>query len=147
MKEPIEIIFLDDDNMTVLDRKFVDYGEKAEYTGEIPEKPATIDGTYEFIGWTNEEKLECVTEKIVLVAKYKLKFNAKTEEAMYEASLQNAQNSNIKETIEAGKKVSEQQIALSKDPRSYEEIVKDILENGKTAIGAEIDKKKDAFEK
>ncbi len=147
MSEPIEIVFLDDDKMTVLDRQLVDYGAKAEYTGEIPEKAATVDGTYEFIGWSNEEKLECVTERLTLVARYKLNPSIKTQEAMYEKSLENAENSNIKETIEAGQKVSEQQAALAKDKRSYDEIVKDILKNGKTEVGVDLEQNKDAFEK
>ena len=63
------------------------------------------------------------------------------------ASLENAENSNLNDTIEAGKKVSEQQKALEKDSRSVEEIVNDILENGQTEIGENLDKDKDNFEK
>ena len=41
----------------------------------------------------------------------------------------------------------EQQKALEKDSRSVEEIVNDILENGQTEIGENLDKDKDNFEK
>ena len=66
---------------------------------------------------------------------------------MYEASLENAENSKLNETMEAGQKVSAQQKALEKDPRSVTEIVNDILENGQTEIGENLDKDKDNFEK
>ena len=78
---------------------------------------------------------------------YKLEINAETKDAMFEASLENAENANLNETMEAGKKVNEQQIALEKDPRSITEIVNDILKNGQTEVGMDIDKSKDNVEK
>ena len=146
-KEQIEVIFLDDDKLTILDRHFVDYGRSTKYKGKLPEKPATLEGKYTFVGWTNEEKLDCITQRLILVAKYNLEVNSEIKDAMYEASLENAENSNLNDTIEAGKKVSEQQKALEKDSRSVEEIVNDILENGQTEIGENLDKDKDNFEK
>ena len=145
--EQLEVVFLDDDKLTVLDRQFVKYGESVKYKGEKPEKAPTLEGTYTFEGWSDEEKLECVTQRLILVAMYKLEINAETKDAMFEASLENAKNANLNETMEAGKKVNEQQIALEKDPRSITEIVNDILKNGQTEVGMDIDKSKDNVEK
>ena len=145
--EQIEVIFLDDDKLTVLDRQFVKYGDRVKYKGEQPEKAPTLEGTYTFEGWSDEEKMECVTQRLILIAKYKLEINAETKNAMFEASLENVENSNLNETMEAGKKVNEQQKALEKDPRSVTEIVNDILENGQTEIGNDIDKNKESVEK
>ena len=146
-KEQLEIIFLDDDKITILDRQFVEYGKKAKYKGNIPEKAPTLEGKYTFIGWSEEEKLENVTERLILVAKYSFEINSEIKDAMYEASLENVENSNLNETIEAGQKVSEQQKALEKDSRSMEQIVNDILENGETELGENLDKDKESFEK
>lgn len=146
-KEQIEVIFLDDDKLTILDRQFVEYGRSTKYKGKLPEKPASLEGKYTFIGWTNEEKLDCITQRLILVAKYNLEVNSEIKDAMYEASLENAENSKLNETMEAGQKVSAQQKALEKDPRSVTEIVNDILENGQTEIGENLDKDKDNFEK
>lgn len=145
--EQIEVIFLDDDKLTVLDRQFVKYGYSVKYKGEQPEKAPTLEGTYTFEGWSDEEKMECVTQRLILIAMYKLEINAETKNAMFEASLENVENSNLNETMEAGKKVNEQQKALEKDPRSVTEIVNDILENGQTEIGNDIDKNKESVEK
>ena len=146
-KEQIEVIFLDDDKLTILDRQFVEYGSSTKYKGKLPEKPASLEVKYTFVGWTNEEKLECITQRLILVAKYNLEVNSEIKDAMYEASLENAENSKLNETMEAGQKVSAQQKALEKDPRSVTEIVNDILENGQTEIGENLDKDKDNFEK
>lgn len=145
--EIIEVIFIDSDKKTVLDRQMVIYGSKVTYKGETPTKEPTLEGTYTFEGWVNEEKLECVTEKLTLIAKYKLEVSAANKDAMYNASLENAQNAKLNDTIEAGKKVNEQQKAIEKDSRSIEEIVNDILENGETEVGDNINKDKDNFEK
>ncbi len=145
--EQIEVIFLDDDKLTVLDRQFVKYGDSVKYKGKQPEKAPTLEGTYTFEGWSDEEKMECVTQRLILIAMYKLEINAETKNAMFEASLENVENSNLNETMEAGKKVNEQQKALEKDPRSVTEIVNDILENGQTEIGNDIDKNKESVEK
>ena len=86
--------------------------------------------------------MEAVQEKLVLVAKYSAEMLSATkdENAMLQASLANAENTNLNATIEAGQKVSEQQKALAKDTRTAEQIVNDILENGKTEIGQEVNK-------
>jgi hypothetical protein len=139
-EEFVEVIFLDSDRISVLDTQIVKNGSKVEYKGKKPTKEPTLEGTYTFSGWINEEKLECVTEKLILIAKYDLEVSAENKDAMYNASLENAENSNLNETIEAGKKVSDQQNAIEKDSRNIEEIVNDILENGQTEIGENIDK-------
>ena len=140
--EQYEVIFLDDDKVTVLDRQFVNAGEKVTYKGQTPTKEPTNMMTYTFSGWIGEEKMESVTEKLVLVAKYTAETvtNSKDEAALLAASLENAQNTNLSATVEAGQKVSEQQKALEKDSRTAEEIVNEVLENGKAEIGQEVNK-------
>ena len=140
--EQYEVIFLDDDKVTVLDRQMVNEGEKVTYKGQTPTKEPTNMMTYTFSGWSEEEKMEAVTEKLVLIAKYTAETvtNSKDEAALLAASLENAQNTNLSATVEAGQKVSEQQKALEKDSRTAEEIVNEVLENGKAEIGLEANK-------
>ena len=140
--EQYEVIFLDDDKITVLDRQFVNEGEKVTYKGQTPTKEPTNMMTYTFSGWVGEEKMEAVTEKLVLIAKYEAETvtNSKDEAALLAASLENAQNTNLSATVEAGQKVSEQQKALEKDSRTAEEIVNEVLENGKAEVGLEANK-------
>ena len=140
--EQYEVIFLDDDKVTVLDRQMVNEGEKVTYKGQTPTKEPTNMMTYTFSGWIDEEKMEAVTEKLVLIAKYTAETvtNSKDEAALLAASLENAQNTNLSATVEAGQKVSEQQKALEKDSRTAEEIVNEVLENGKAEIGLEANK-------
>ncbi len=140
--EQYEVIFLDEDRVTVLDRQFVNEGEKVTYKGQTPTKEPTNMMTYTFAGWIDEEKMEAVTEKLVLIAKYVAETvtNSKDEAALLAASLENAQNTNLSATVEAGQKVSEQQKALEKDSRTAEEIVNEVLENGKAEVGLEANK-------
>lgn len=140
--EQYEVIFLDDDKVTVLDRQLVNEGEKVTYKGQTPTKEPTNMMTYTFSGWVGEEKMEAVTEKLVLIAKYVAETvtNSKDEAALLAASLENAQNTNLSATVEAGQKVSEQQKALEKDSRTAEEIVNEVLENGKAEVGLEANK-------
>ena len=141
MEEIFDVIFLDEDRTTILDIQKVKQGERAEYKGKAPEKPATAGVKYTFECWVGEEKLECITEKTVVHSRYISEtINAtKDENDMYKASLENAENANLKTTLEAGKKVSDQQLAVEKDSRSVEEIINDIMENGKTEVGQEKD--------
>lgn len=140
--EQVEVIFLDDDKITVLDRQFVNSGEKVKYNGKMPSKEPINGVNYTFIGWTGEEKLESVTEKTVLIAKYSAETATATKEenALLEASLQNAESTNLNATIEAGQKANAQLKALEKDSRTAEQIVNEVLENGKTEIGQDINK-------
>lgn len=140
--EQFEVIFLDEDRVTVLDRQIINSGEKVSYKGKTPYKEPTNQMTYTFVGWTDEEKMYSVTERLILVAKYSAETvtNVKDEMALLAASLENAEKTNLNATIDAGKKVSEQQKALEKDSRTAEQIVNDILENGKTEIGQEVNK-------
>ena len=132
-----DVIFLDDDRTTVLDMQKVAHGEKVVYKGTKPVKEPTEKETYTFEGWDNEEKLECVTEKLVLIAKYSVSVNNVTKDEFYQASLENAEQANLAAVLESGKKVAEQQKALELDPRTPEQIVADIVENGKTEVGQE----------
>lgn len=140
--EQYEVIFLDDDRVTVLDRQMVNEGEKVTYKGETPTKAPTNMMKYSFAGWIGEEKMESVTERLILVAKYSAETvtNSKDQAALLAASLANAQSTNLNATIEAGQKVSEQQKALEKDSRTAEQIVNEVLENGKAEIGQEVNK-------
>lgn len=140
--ETVEVIFLDDDRKTVLERQLVKIGDEVKYKGKTPAKEPTNGVSYTFNGWIGEEKMASVQEKLILIAKYSAEtMNAtKDENALLDASLQNAENTNLNATIEAGQKVSEQQKALEKDSRTAEQIVNDVLENGKTEIGQEVNK-------
>lgn len=142
MEEEYEIIFLDDDKTTVLDRQIVKAGSSVTYNGKLPEKDSTNVAKYTFTGWTNEEKLESVNERLILIAKYSSEtINAtKEQNALLDASLANAENTNLNATIDAGNKLNEQQKALEKDFRSAEQIVNEVLENGQTEIGQEANK-------
>ena len=140
--EQFEVTFLDDDRVTVLEKQMVNAGEPVKYKGETPTKAPTNMMTYTFVGWFGKEKMDSVTENLVLIAEYAAETvtNAKVENALLAASLENAQNTNLSATVEAGQKVSEQQKALAKDPRTAEQIVNEVLENGKTEVGIEANK-------
>lgn len=140
--EQAEVIFLDDDKVTVLDRQFVNVGESVKYKGKTPSKEPINGVTYTFNGWIGEEKLASITEKTILIAKYSAETATATKEenALLEASLQNAENTNLNATIEAGQKANSQLKALEKDSRTAEQIVNEVLENGKTEIGQDINK-------
>ena len=144
--EKFEVIFYDDDEMTVLDRQFVEAGSKVVYNGKEPFKEPINQVTYNFVGWTDEDKLDNVTDNLVLVAKYESDSpTTNKEDALLKASLENARNTNLNATVEAGQKVSEQQKAVVKDTRTAEEIVNEVLANGKTEIGVE--QNKDDFDR
>ncbi len=139
--EKFEVIFLDDDMVTVLDKQLVSRGETVTYQGKTPTKEPTIQVTYTFIGWTKEEKLENVTENLTLIAKYAAETNNLTpSDAMLKVSLENAQNANLNQIVAVGEKVNEQKKALEKESRTAEQIVSDIIKNGKTEIGKEADR-------
>ena len=140
--EQFEVIFLDDDRLTVLEQQFVEGGKAVKYKGKTPAKEPVNGVSYTFIGWVGEEKMASVTEKLVLVAKYAAETATanKDEAALLQASLENAEKTNLNATIEAGQKVSEQQKALAKDSRTAEEIVNEVIENGKAEIGNEVNK-------
>lgn len=142
--EEFEVIFLDDDRRTVLDHQMVAQGKEVKYKGKSPVKEPTNMVTYTFIGWIGEEKMASVQERLVLVAKYSAEtINAtKDENALLAASLANAESTNLNATIEAGQKVSEQQKALAKDTRTAEQIVNEVLENGKAEIGQEVNRER-----
>ncbi len=142
MEELFDVIFLDEDRTTILDMQKVKKGDKAEYKGNPPVKEPTAQVKYTFEGWIGAEELENIQNKTIVFARYVSEtINAsKDENDMYNASLENAENANLKNTIESGQKVSAQQLAVEKDSRTTEEIVNDIVENGKTEVGQEIDK-------
>lgn len=140
--EQYEVIFLDDDRRTVLDHQYINAGAPVKYKGKTPSKEPINQVTYTFNGWIGEEKMVAVNEKLILIAKYiaETQTATKDENAMLNASLENAEKTNLNATIEAGQKVNEQQKALEKDSRTTEEIVNEVLENGKTEIGQEVNK-------
>lgn len=135
------VIFLDDDKKTVLATIKVEYGERAVYPNGTPTKEAIQGVKYNFIGWEGQEKLEVVTSDTVVVAKYAAETDTKSnEQAMLDASLQNAENTNYNVVVEAGQKAVAQEKAVEKDSRTAEQIVSDIMENGKTEVGQEMNK-------
>lgn len=139
--EQFEVIFYDEDEKTVLDRQLVNSGEKVVYGGKEPFKEPVNQISYRFVGWIGEENLKNVTDNLVLVAKYEAETSTVDKEnALLKASLENARNTNLNATVEAGQKVSEQQKATEKDTRTSEEIVNEILANGKTEVGIETNK-------
>ena len=85
--EQFEVIFLD--------------GDTVKYKGKTPEKPATNQIKYSFIGWIGEEKMNSVQERLILVAKYSVETISATkdENAMLQASLENAENTNLLEQL------------------------------------------------
>lgn len=140
--EEFEVIFLDDDRRTVLDHQMVSSGKPVKYKGKTPTKEPINGLSYTFVGWIGEEKMETVEERLVLVAKYSIEVISATkdENAMLQASLENAEGTNLNATIEAGQKVTEQQKALEKDTRTAEQIVNEVLENGKAEIGQDVNR-------
>lgn len=135
-----EVIFLDDDEETVLDKQLVNRGDKVEYKGKTPEKAPENQIRYTFIGWTNEEKIESVQENVILIAKYEQDVMMNPiEEAFYNATLDTAKQATVNSTMQAGQRIVGQLRALEKDNRTAEQIVNDVLKNGKTEIGPERD--------
>ena len=140
--EQFEVIFYDEDEKTILDRQLVNSGESVKYKGELPTKSPVNQIAYTFVGWIGEEKMSSVQENLALVAKYvsETNVNNKDQAALLKASLENARNTNLNATIEAGQKVNAQAKAIEKDSRTAEEIVNDVLKNGKTEIGQDVNK-------
>ena len=129
------VVFYMDDAKTILDQQKVEKGATCKYQGKPPFKPDTLDGRYIFEGWSNEDLLECVERNIECIAKFRLE--AKSNEPISTEFTEGvALEAELDSTLEAGKKIQEQQKALEQDPRSTEEIINDIKENGKTEIGA-----------
>lgn len=139
--EELDVIFLDEDKKTVLANIKVSYGETAKFPGKLPTKEPVNGVKYNFIGWIGEEKLTVVTEKTVVIAKYEAETNTvSNEEALLNASLSNAEQTNYNVVVEAGQKAVSQQKAIEKDSRTAEQIVSDIMQNGKTEVGQDINK-------
>jgi hypothetical protein len=130
-----DVVFMMDDGKTVVHQQKAAKGTECVYSGPTPTKPDTLDGRFVFIGWSNEEELKNIQSDLVCIAKFNLETKSKediavdlTEGVALEAELDNV--------LEAGKKISEQQKALELDPRTTEEIISDIKENGRTEIGS-----------
>ena len=139
--EEFEVVFLDEDKKTVLANLKVEYGASVKFSGKLPTKEPINGVKYNFIGWIGEEKLVAITENTVVVAKYEAETNSlSNEQALFEASLTNAEQTNYNVVVEAGQKAVSQQQAIEKDSRTAEEIVNDIMQNGKTEVGQEMNK-------
>ncbi len=138
--EQFEVIFLDDDNETVLDKQTANKGDRVEYKGKKPEKAPENQIKYVFVGWTNEEKLDSIQENVTLIAKYETEVLMNPlEEAFYNATLETAKSADINTTMQAGQKIVGQLKALEKETRSPEEIVNAVLKDGKVEIAPEKD--------
>lgn len=139
--EEFDVVFLDEDKKTVLASLKVEYGTSVKFPGAIPTKDSINGVKYNFIGWVGEEKLVAITENTVVFAKYEAETNTiSNEEALFQSSLNSAEQMNYNVVVEAGKKAVAQQLAFEKDSRTAEQIVNDIKQNGKTELGQEIDK-------
>jgi hypothetical protein len=139
--EELDVIFLDDDRKTVLSVIKVEYGDSAVYPGPTPTKEPVAGVKYTFIGWEGQEKLSVVTEKTIVYAKYETEASVLSNgDALYNASLKNAEATNYNVVVEAGQKAVAQEQAIEKDSRTAEQIVSDIMENGKTEVGQEMNK-------
>ena len=130
-----EVVFLMDDNETVLDKQSCGFGDSVNYKGKLPEKEPTVDGKYIFEGWTNEEELGNITSNVTCVAKFRYETTINIENVMYQLTENVAENANLNDSLEAGKKVAEQQKALELDKRSVEKIIAEVKENGRAEIG------------
>lgn len=138
--EQFEVIFYDEFGEKILEKKLVNKGEAVIYTGKEPEKEMENGIKYVFVGWTNEEKLSSVESNISLFAKFAEDTSKDMEDVLFDATLEQAKKTDLNSTIAAGNKLTEQKKALEKDPRSPEEIVEEVLKNGKTEIGQDINK-------
>ena len=139
--EEFDVIFLDDDKKTVLANYKVEYGESVKYAGKTPTKEPINGIKYNFVGWVGEEKLVSIVENTVVYAKYEEETNMVSNEvALLQASLNNAEQMNYNVIVEASKKAISQEQAIAKDPRTAEQIVSDIIKNGKTEVGQNIDR-------
>ena len=133
--EQFEVIFYDEFGEKVLEKKLVNKGERVVYTGKEPEKDPINGIRYVFVGWTNEDQLSSVQNDLVLFAKFEEDNSKDMEDALFDATLEQAKKTDLNSTIRAGNKITEQKRALEKDPRSSEEIVEEVLKNGKAEIG------------
>ena len=139
--EKFEVVFLDDDETTILDKQIVNYGNSVRFNGEIPEKDAINGIKYVFVGWTNEEKLQYIEGNLTLVAKYEEETALPNmEDALFNATLESEKKTNLNATITASNKLTEQKEAIEKDGRNSSEIVEQIVKNGKIELGLEINK-------
>ena len=133
--EKFEIVFLDDDNETILEKKEVERGSSVKYSGKIPEKDMLNGIKYVFIGWTGEEKLENVQENLTLVAKYVEETNLPDmEDALFNATLEITKKTDLNATISAGNKLTDQKSALERDVRTPQEIVEEVAKYGKVEL-------------
>ena len=136
--EQFEVIFLDEDEKTILDKQIVNKGEKVEYKGKMPVKEPENQIKYNFEGWIGEEKMQNVQENLTLVAKYSTETVVNSvEQALYDATLETTKETAINSTLKASEKIVNQMKMLEKDTRTAEEIVTDVLKNGKTEIAPE----------
>lgn len=133
--EQFEVIFLDEDRKTVLDKQLVNKGEAVKYNGKEPIKEPENQIKYVFEGWIGEEKMQDVQENLILIAKYSSEtITNSVEQAFFDATLESTEKTDINSTVEASQKIVNQMKLLEKETRTAEEIVNTILKEGKTEI-------------
>lgn len=137
----VEVYFLNYDNV-ILDSQRVQKGSSVKYNGETPTQPDENGIKYTFAGWYEEDELNHVERDLMVHAKYTAEMlNAtKEENALFNASLENAAAQPLNNVVEAGNKVQQQMKALEKDTRSPEEIVSEVMDKGSTELGQEQNK-------
>lgn len=137
--EQCEVIFLDADRSTILDKQIVNKGDRITYKGKMPTKENENGVKYIFDGWENEEKMEAINENLTLIAKYKAETVTNSlEDALYNSTLESAKTADISKVMKTSEKIVSQMKILEKDSRSAEEIVKAVLKDGKTEIAPEL---------
>ena len=133
--EQFEVIFLDEDRKTVLDKQLINKGEAVKYNGKEPIKEPENQIKYVFEGWIGEEKMQDVQENLILIAKYSSEtITNSVEQAFFDATLESTEKTDINSTVEASQKIVNQMKLLEKETRTAEEIVNTILKEGKTEI-------------
>ncbi|MCR5186392.1 MAG: hypothetical protein K6D97_04670 [Clostridia bacterium] len=133
--EKFTVIFVDDDNKTVLETQEVERGASVSYNGSQTEK--TIENrSYTLVGWIGEEKMNDVQSNLTLIAKYEpviMENHEQTpEEALYEATVNSTQNIRLSATVQAGNKVVSQEEATRNASRL--KLVERILRDGSVVI-------------
>ena len=129
--EKFTVIFLDDDNKTVLETQTVDRGASVSYSGSQTEK--TINNVkYTLVGWIGEEHMQDVQSDLRLIAKYQPIKDQSPEDALFEATKDSAKKTRLSQTVTAGNKVVDQERATEGLSRGA--LVETILKEGIVVI-------------
>lgn len=141
MSQTFTVTFYDEDRKTVLNKQEVAKGQSVKYKGKTPEKPAENGIEYTFVGWEMTGNITMVMEDIKLFAKYE---ESSKVNGMFELSEINAENAQLNEVMDAGKKVSQAEKAtrnLSLEQKK--DLVNEVKEKGSVDLENEIEAERD----